>query len=171
MSFSEMHLPEFEAEMTNTRKMLECVPDGKFHYRPHPKSMTLGTLATHVAGIPGWTTITVGQDELDLPSGMKPEVDANRAELLARFDKGVADARAALKGCSDEKWHQTWTFKVDGQILMQMPRAAVLRMMIISHLIHHRAQLGVYLRLNDVAIPGMYGPSADEAPMGKSQTA
>jgi uncharacterized damage-inducible protein DinB len=171
MPFSEMLLPEFEEEMKNTRKILECVPDGKFDYRPHPKSMTLGEVATHVAGIPGWTTTAVGQDELDMPSDTKPEIDSSRAQLLARFDKGVADARTALKTCSDAKWQQTWTFKIDGQTLMQMPRAAVMRMMIMSHLIHHRAQLGVYLRLNDVAIPGMYGPSADEAPMGKSQTA
>jgi uncharacterized damage-inducible protein DinB len=171
MPFSQTLLPEFEEEMKNTRRILECVPDGKFDFQPHPKSMTLGQLATHVATLPGWTNSAVDMDVLDMPSDFKPEFMNTRAELLAAFDKGVAEARAKLVSCSDEKWQQTWTFKVDGKTILEMPRAVVTRSMIINHLIHHRAQLGVYLRLNDVAFPGMYGPSADEPVLGKAQAA
>ncbi len=171
MPFSQSLLPEFEEEMKNTRKMLECVPDGKFDYRPHPKSMTLAELATHVAGVPGWTPMIIDLEIFDLPADTKPDLDSTRAQLLQRFDKGVAQAREKVASCSDEKWQQIWTFKFGGQTMLEMPRASVMRSVIMNHLIHHRAQLGVYLRLNDVAIPGMYGPSADETPMSAAKSA
>lgn len=165
MPFSQTLLPEFDQEMKNTRKILECVPDGKFEYKPHTKSMTLGGLATHVAGLPSWTNFTLDSEELDLTPDFKQEVATSRAELLAMFDKNVADARKKIAAASDPDWQVTWTLKVSGKVFMSMPRSAVMRGSIMNHLIHHRAQLGVYLRLNDVAIPGMYGPSADEMNM------
>ena len=162
MPFSQTLLPEFDEEMKNTRKILECVPDGKFDYQPHPKSMNLGRLAGHVAELPSWTTFTLDREVLEIGSDFKPDVIATRAELLSKFDQHVADARKAITAASDADWAVTWTFKWDGKVIMSMPRSAVMRGVIMNHMIHHRAQLGVFLRLNDVAIPGMYGPSADE---------
>jgi len=166
MSFTQTLLPEFDEEMKNTRKVLECVPDGKFDYLPHPRSMALGRLATHVADLPSWAVITVNQDVLDMEPGFKPHIATTRAELLEIFDKGVAEAKEKIAATGDEKWSQIWTFKIGGKTLLTMPRTAVMRSMVMNHLIHHRAQLGVYLRLNDIAIPGMYGPSADDPKFG-----
>jgi uncharacterized damage-inducible protein DinB len=162
MPFSETLLPEFDEEMKNTRKMLECVPDGKFDFQPHPKSMKLGRLATHVAEIPSWTTFIVDQEVLDLQPDHKPSFATSRAELLQNFDKNVAEARKRIAATNDDHWRKVWTFKYAGQTIMSMPRSEVMRGTVMNHLIHHRAQLGVFLRLNNVAIPGMYGPSADE---------
>lgn len=171
MSFSQTLLPEFDEEMKNTRKILECVPDGKFDYLPHTKSMSLGRLASHVAELPAWASTTLDTEVLEMGPEFKPNVAATRQELLQIFDKGVADARAKIAAATDAAWQVTWTFKYDGKTVMSMPRAAVVRSVVMNHLIHHRAQLGVYLRLNDVAIPGMYGPSADEMKFWESSTA
>lgn len=162
MPFSQSLLPEFDEEMKNTRKLLECVPDGKFDYQPHPKSMTLGRLASHVAEMPGWGSTTLDTELLEMQPGMKPQVAGTRAELLEMFDQGVAGARAKIAAATDEDWSKIWTFKYAGKTVIELPRSAVMRGVVMNHLIHHRAQLGVYLRLNEVAIPGMYGPSADE---------
>lgn len=162
MSVSEMLLPEFDEEMKNTRKLLECCPDGKFDYQPHPKSMTLGRLATHVAELPSWASMTLENEVLDIPPDYKPTIAATRAEVLAIFDRSATEGRAKIAAATDEQWSKTWTLKFAGNTIMSMPRTAVVRSMMMNHLIHHRAQLGVFLRLNDVAIPGMYGPSADE---------
>lgn len=162
MTFSEALLPEFDEEMKNTRKLLECVPDGKFDYQPHPKSMTLGRLASHVAEMPGWAAMTLDTEILDLPPDFKPNVATTRAGLLDMFDTSVSQTRAKITAASDDDWKKIWTFKYAGKTIMSMPRSAVIRGTVMNHLIHHRAQLGVYLRLNDVAFPGMYGPSADE---------
>jgi uncharacterized damage-inducible protein DinB len=162
MPFSENLLPEFDEEMKNTRKILECVPDGKFDYRPHPKSMTLGRLSTHVAEVPSWATFTLDSDVFDLPPDFKPRIATSRAELLSIFDKSVAEARQRIAAASDQDWQKIWTFKVAGKTVMSVPKSVVMRSSIMNHLVHHRAQLGVFLRLNEVAIPGMYGPSADE---------
>ncbi|HWE51631.1 MAG TPA: DinB family protein [Bryobacteraceae bacterium] len=162
MPFSESLLPEFDEEMKNTRKLLECVPDGKFDYQPHPKSMKLGRLASHVAELPGWTDFTLDLEVLEMGSDYKPDIAATKAELLERFDKAALSARQKIAAASDDDWKKIWTFRWEGTTVMSMPRSAVMRGTIMNHLVHHRAQLGVYLRLNDVAIPGMYGPSADE---------
>jgi uncharacterized damage-inducible protein DinB len=162
MPFSKMLLPEFDQEMKNTRRILECIPDGKFDYQPHPKSMTMARLATHVAELPSWTGFTLDQDVLEMPSDYKPYIAQTRAELLNLFDKSVAEARPKIEAASDEQWQKIWTFKYGGQTVLSMPKSAVMRSMIMNHMIHHRAQLGVYLRLNNVEFPGMYGPSADE---------
>ena len=171
MPFGQTLLPEFEQEMKSTRKMLECVPDGKFEYQPHKKSMTLGALATHVALLPGWTTTLLDSEVMDLAPDFKPEYVGSRAELLERFDKGVEAARARLGSTSDEEWKKVWTFRFGGMTMFSDTRTVVMRSTILNHLIHHRAQLGVYLRMLDVAIPGMYGPSADEPNFVKSQAA
>jgi uncharacterized damage-inducible protein DinB len=156
-------LPEFDHEMTVTRKLLERVPDGKFDFTPHPKSMTLGRLAQHVATIPMWGSVTMTQSELDLGIGSPPAPMTTRADLLAAFDKNVAETRAALTGRGDGEMMAPWTLKNSGQTIFSMPRAMVWRSFVLSHLIHHRGQLSVYLRMNDVPLPSMYGPSADEA--------
>jgi uncharacterized damage-inducible protein DinB len=166
MSISKSILPEFDHEMANTRKTLERVPDDKFSWKPHEKSMTLGGLATHLANIPSWTKNTFAADELDIaPPGAPPyklEEAKSTAELLEAFDKHVASARAALEAATDENWQGKWSLLMTGKPIFTLPRTAVMRGFILSHSIHHRAQLGVYLRLLDVPVPSIYGPSADE---------
>ena len=162
MPFSQTLLPEFDEEIQNTRKLLACVPDGKFDYQPHEKSMKLGRLASHVAELPSWTAFTLDREVLELGPDFKPNIAATRAELLEMFEKSAAEAREKISAATDEDWAKIWTFKWDGKTVMSMPRSSVMRGVIMNHLIHHRAQLGVYMRLNDVLIPGMYGPSADE---------
>jgi uncharacterized damage-inducible protein DinB len=162
MNYIEALLGEFDQEMAATRRMLERVPDGKSDWKPHEKSMTLGRLANHVAEIPDWVAVTLRQDSLDLPETYQPEILASRAEILAAFDKHVAEARQALQAADPASLDQTWTLLFGGKLVFSAPRHAVLRGMIMNHLIHHRAQLGVYLRLNDIPVPGLYGPSADE---------
>jgi uncharacterized damage-inducible protein DinB len=168
MAFSQTLLPEFEEEMKNTRKLLESIPDGKLETQQHPRSMTLAQLATHVAQVPGWTKHLLDEEMLDLSTDLKPFVAASRAELLAIFDRGVLEARSRIRAASDEYWQTTWTFKIGGDTVFSMPRAAVMRSTIMNHLIHQRAQLGLYLQTDDVGIPGMYGP-AEEKPLGAAQ--
>ncbi|MEP6716618.1 MAG: DinB family protein [Terriglobia bacterium] len=158
-------LPEFDQEMDSTRKMLERVPDGKFSWKPHAKSMELGRLASHVAELPFWAVETVNRDVLELTPDQKPFIAASTSDLLARFDEVRPLARAAIAGATDAHLAQPWSLKYNGEIVLTLPRATVLRSVVMNHLIHHRAQVGVYLRLLDVAIPGMYGPSADEGRM------
>ncbi len=162
MTISQMLLPEFDEEMSNTRKLLNCVPEDKYSWKPHEKSMTLGRLASHVAELPNWAVETINRETLELTPGTKPFVAGSAVELIARFGKNAAEARAAIAGATDDDLAVEWSLIYGGRKVMTMPRAAVLRSVVMNHLIHHRAQLGVYLRLNDVAIPGMYGPSADE---------
>jgi uncharacterized damage-inducible protein DinB len=162
MTFSEILLPEFDEEMKNTRKLLACVPDGKFDYQPHEKSMTLGRLAAHVAQMPEWGVMTMDREVLELAPDTKPWVAGSRAELLEMFDKHVPAAREKIAAASEEDWKKTWTLIWGGKAVIALPRGTVMRSMVMNHLIHHRAQLGVYLRLNEVMFPGMYGPSADE---------
>jgi uncharacterized damage-inducible protein DinB len=166
MSISESLLPEFDQEMASTRKTLERIPDDKFDWRPHEKSFVMGALVNHLATIPGWTQPTIEQDALDLSPPDAPPYQVvpvkSRQEALDTFDKNVAAARAAIAGASDEHLSKPWSLLAGGKTIFTMPRTAVLRGFIISHIIHHRAQLGIYLRLNDVPVPSIYGPSADE---------
>jgi uncharacterized damage-inducible protein DinB len=169
MAMNEALLPEFDQEMGNTRKTLERVPDDKLGWKPHPKSGTFGWLASHVANIPGWATITVKETGFDMmpkgvPIQMPPE-PKSRKELLEMFDKNVAEARAAIADASDADLRGNWSLLKNGQAMMTLPRIACLRSFVMNHLIHHRAQLGVYLRLNNIAVPPTYGPSADEGSM------
>jgi uncharacterized damage-inducible protein DinB len=163
MTISEMLLPEFDQELANTRKILDCVPEDKFAWKPHEKSMSLGRLASHLADMPQWGVRVIGVDKLEMAPGAKPFVAATKAELLETLDKNVGAAREAIAGASDEHLGKIWTFVFAGHTLFAIPRTAALRSMMMSHIIHHRGQLSVYLRLNDVPIPGMYGPSADGA--------
>jgi uncharacterized damage-inducible protein DinB len=162
----EMLLPEFDMEMDNTRRTLERVPDEKFGWKPHEKSGTLGWMASHVANIPHWAKITMEQDSLDLaPAGGSKYVapkPANRKEVLEVFDKNRAEARAALAAGDDAAYAQPWALLMGGKELFSEPRSAVIRRMVLNHIIHHRGQLTVYLRLLNVPVPGLYGPSADE---------
>lgn len=164
MTIADALLPEFDHEMGVTRRLLERVPEDKLAWRPHAKSYSLGELATHVATIPFWGLPTLTQPELDLGRTNHNTLATSRADLLARFDTHVADTRAALVGRTDAEMMAVWSLKHNGQNLFTMPRTAVWRGFVLNHLIHHRGQLSVYLRLNDVPVPAMYGPSADEAP-------
>ena len=171
MTYSQILLPEIDIEMKNTRKMLECVPDGKFDFQPHPKSMNLARLASHVAELPNWGVMTLEKELLEFGPEDKPQIAATRAELLQMFDKGAAELRRKIEAATDEDWKVTWTCKYMGQVVISEPRSAVMRGAVLNHLIHHRAQLGVFLRLLDVAIPGTYGPSADEMKAWQPETA
>ena len=162
MAMSEALLPEFDEEMKNTRKMLERIPDDKFDYKPHEKSMPLGRLASHVAELPGWAAHTMQTDVLEIQAGQQPYIAKSRQQLLEDFDKNVADGRKLIAAATDADFAKIWTFKYGGQTLFSMPRTAVIRSVVMNHMIHHRAQLSVYLRLNEIEVPGMYGPSADE---------
>jgi uncharacterized damage-inducible protein DinB len=154
---------DFDDEMKNTRKLLERVPldDAHRSFKPHEKSMTLDRLATHVAELPGWAKFALESEELELPEDFKPTIAQSTAELLAMFDKAEKEGREALAATSDEAMHKTWTFKWKGEPVYSDVRTKVVRSFL-NHLVHHRAQLGVYLRLNNIPVPGMYGPSADE---------
>ena len=165
MPLNQALLPEFDHEMANTRKSLERVPDGKFDWKPHPKSMTLGGLATHLSTINHWAEAIVGQDSFDVSSAPPQPAFKSTKEVLDAFDKNAATARNAIAGSSDDKLMKPWSLLKGGQAIFTLPRVAVLRSFILNHTIHHRAQLGVYLRLNDVPVPSIYGPSADEGNM------
>ncbi len=166
MPINQALLGEFDQEMANTRKTLERVPEDKFSWKPHAKSGTMIWLAGHVAHLPGWAKETLERDSLDVaPPGQpaaQPEVPKSRKELLELFDRSVAAGRAALSKASDEHLTKPWTLLAGGKTVFTMPRIVVFRSFVMNHLIHHRAQLGVYLRLNDIAVPAIYGPSADE---------
>lgn len=166
MSFSQSILPEFDIEMANTRKMLERVPGDKFAWKPHAKSWSMGDLATHVANLPSWTEQTLTREAFDVNPKDAPaervEPAGSTNELLERFDQHVAKARELISSTDDEDFMKPWTLLSGGETVFTLPRAAVLRSFVMNHIIHHRAQLGVYLRLNDVPVPSIYGPSADE---------
>jgi uncharacterized damage-inducible protein DinB len=166
MGLSESLLPEFDNEMTGTRKTLERVPYEKFDWKPHEKSTAMGKLATHLTNICIWTIYVIEKDSVDLLPDGKPLPGAERAksqtERLALFDDSVAKARTALAEASDADLLKHWTLIANGKTIRTMPKMAALRGFIMNHMIHHRAQLGVYLRLNDLPVPGVYGPSADE---------
>ncbi len=166
MALSEALLPEFDHEMATLRKTLERVRDDKFGWKPHEKSMTMGRLAMHLAEIPGWGTLTISTDSLDLapPGGapFKPRVAESRQQVLDVFDKNIREARHSITGASDDHLLKPWSLLSGGKTILTLPRIACLRSFVMSHAIHHRAQLGVYLRLNDIPVPATYGPSADE---------
>ncbi|MGH9398695.1 MAG: DinB family protein [Terriglobia bacterium] len=166
MKLNDALLPEFDQEMSNTRKTLERIPEDKLAWKPHEKSMPLGRLAGHVAELPGFATTIIETDSLNLSEReYKPLIPTSRQQVLDAFDKKIAEARAAIAGASDDRMMKPWSLEYQGKTLFTMPRAAVVRSMMLNHIIHHRAQLGVYLRLNDVPVPAIYGPSADETGM------
>jgi len=175
MTIGQSMLPEFDQEMQNTRKTLERIPDEKWNWKPHEKSGTLGWLAGHVGTVPEWITMTINTQELDYapvngPAYEPPKI-SNRQEVLAAFDKGAAEARAALAGVSDQDIMKNWKLLAGGQEVFTLPRIACIRGMCLNHLIHHRGQLTVYFRLIGVPVPGLYGPSADEGQPGSNAAA
>jgi uncharacterized damage-inducible protein DinB len=167
MTISETLLPEFEREMKCARRTLERVPDDKLDWRPHAKSMTLGQLAGHVAEIPGLGTAALKTPGLDLaarPEGYKPCIVESQRHAIEMFDKNVDEVRAAIAETNEAQWAERWKLSAGDKVFFHGPRMLAVRALMFSHLIHHRAQLGVYLRLNDVPVPAVYGPSADEGP-------
>jgi uncharacterized damage-inducible protein DinB len=166
MNFQKDLIAEYDRETAKTRKMLEAIPaDADFNYKPHPKSMSLGKLTGHLTDMTGdWALNTLTKDKMDLPADFKWEayVPKSKAELLEKFDKELPAVRAAVAAVPAEKWDLQWQFIFGGHAWIDDPRYQVFREAVLNHMIHHRAQLGVYLRLLNAKIPGMYGPSADE---------
>lgn len=163
MNLIDPVLAELAHEAATTRRLLERVPAQRLTWTPHQKSMNLGRLATHIAEIPGWVGSIVEQDEFDIgASGYVPPTLSSVNEIVAMFDKNVAMATEGLKRQGNERLLANWQFKKNGQLVMQMPRVAMIRSFLMNHLIHHRGQLSVYLRLQDVPLPSIYGPTADE---------
>jgi uncharacterized damage-inducible protein DinB len=160
MSIAETLLPEFDQEMATTRRLLERVPSDKGQWKPHPKSFSLGHLAQLLSWMPGWITTTLRQTELNLGTTAGYSLETTET-LLAGFDRNVREAREALASSRDADFDVPWSLKSGDRAIFTLPRGAVVRMHI-SHLVHHRGQLSVYLRLNDVPLPSIYGPTADE---------
>lgn len=167
MSISEKLLPEFDREFSTTHKFLALIPDDKISWKPHPKSMELGRLASHISDFSerAWQVLTqpervVTPEELAQRAGAWKS--ATRESIVGRFDGRLGKAREALASTEDAKWDTSWRLVFNGRKVFDGPRGVAYRTIVVSHMIHHRAQLGVYLRLNDIAIPGSYGPSADE---------
>ncbi|GGJ22322.1 DinB family protein [Deinococcus roseus] len=160
---NQLLFPDLDQEFAVTRKLLERVPMEQADFKPHPKSFTLQALANHVAGFPDWGLQTIQQDVLDFAEEGEPSKPlTTREALLEHFDRKAQEFKAALSQLSDEALQTIWTMKSGDQIYVQGPRGEILRNGILSHLVHHRAQLGVYLRLLDVPVPSSYGPTADE---------
>jgi uncharacterized damage-inducible protein DinB len=165
VAIKDLLLPEYDHEMAVTRRLLERAPEAEFAWKPHEKSWPLGSLAAHLANLPRWTSALLEHAEFDMadaaaiPRGTMP---ASRIELLERFDANVAAARKLIDTRSDQDWLSMWTFKNAGETMFTMPRVAALRSFVMNHSVHHRGQFSVYLRLRDVPVPAMYGPSADE---------
>jgi len=155
-------LPEFDLEMANTRKTLERVPDDRLDYKVHDKSYSLLQLAGHLANIPSWASMILLQDELDMSGPFERDEPKNVAEILAEFDRNVFAAREILEGVDAKAMASTWTLKQGNEALFSMPKAMTFRLWVLNHSIHHRAQLTVNLRLLDLPVPALYGPSADE---------
>ena len=165
MAIAESMLPEFDHETATTRTLLERVPETRAGWKPHAKSMSLGELAMHIANILAWTPITLKQTEFDTnpPGGQNdtPPKYESTAGLLAAYDEGVKAARVMLANASDPEMMVPWALKSAGKTIFSMPRAGVFRSFVMNHAIHHRGQLSVYLRLCDVPLPAIYGPTAD----------
>jgi uncharacterized damage-inducible protein DinB len=166
MSYAESLLPEFDHEMASTRKVLERIPDSKLDWKAHEKSNTIGWNANHLAELPGWAISIFeapGYDfaPVDGPRYQSPNLKTTK-EIVALFDENVAKARKAIAAAKDESMADPWTLRGGEHLIFTMPRAAVVRGFLMSHIIHHRAILTVYLRLNDIPVPALYGPSGDE---------
>jgi uncharacterized damage-inducible protein DinB len=166
MSYAASLLPEFDREMASTRKVLERIPDNKLDWKAHPKSNTMGWNANHLADLPGWSVSILTEPGYDFaPVGGKqyqmPALKSTK-EIVALFDRNVASARKAIESLKDESLGDPWTLRGGDRVIFTMPRVAVIRGFLMNHIIHHRAILSVYLRLNDIPVPALYGPSGDE---------
>lgn len=169
MRIGQAMIPEFEMEMANTRKVLEQIPDDKLDWKIHDKSNTIGWVANHLADIPHWIDMTINYDTLDVEplagQPYKSPSEQTTAAILSLFDKNVAEGRALLDTVEDAALNEPWRLLKQGAEIMTLPRLVVLRTWVLNHSIHHRAHLCVYLRVNDLPVPGLYGPSADEPGM------
>lgn len=166
MATRDALLPEFDHEMAVMRKVLARVPLVQGQWKPHARSMSLGALASHLADIPGWLPAIMRADHYDMKEEDEGVVakHATVEALLAEFDENVRKARALIDGASEAEWQQPWALRQNGETILTMPRAVVVRTFLLNHAIHHRGQLSVYLRLREVPVPAIYGPSADEQP-------
>jgi uncharacterized damage-inducible protein DinB len=163
MSFNTALIAELKHESANTRKMLERVPTDKLDWQPHEKSMKLERLASHIAELPIWFERIINSNEFDFATAvLKREPKENSEAIVELFDERLASAIKALESASDENLSDAWTFRRGEQVIFQCPKRVALRSMGFNHIYHHRGQLSVYLRLLDIPVPGMYGPSADE---------
>ncbi len=162
MAINDGLIGELNYEAAATRKVLERIPAEKYDWRPHEKSMTMYELATHVADMFSWYSATLDRDELDFAAGYEQPKPANTEELVALFDKNVKAAQASLQNAAPEIFANDWTLRSGENIIFTMPKSATLRTFVVNHIVHHRGQLSVYLRLNDIPVPALYGPSADE---------
>ena len=162
MTIPELLLLEFDEEMPGIRKILERVPETNFSWKPHEKSMTLGRLASHIAELPARCATIITTENYVRQPGTAPFLASSSAELVSRFDTTSSEARTALAELSEDQLSVIWSLKMGDRTMASMPRVMAIRRVFMNHLIHHRAQLGVFLRLLDVPIPGMYGPSADD---------
>ena len=165
MAIKDALIPEFDHEMATTRRLLDRVPEAEFDWKPHDKSMSLGQLAGHISNLPVWCSVTLESTELDLDAAgddIRLAKPTTHAELVAKFDRGTAAARALLAKSTDAELMAPWTLKKGTHELFTMPRISAVRSFVMNHLIHHRGQLSVYLRLKNVPLPPMYGPTADE---------
>jgi uncharacterized damage-inducible protein DinB len=166
MSATKAMIAEFEAEAATTRRVLERVPSDKLGWKPHDKSMSLGTLAMHIAGGPGFISSWAVKDSFTMTGASEPEAKST-ADILAAHDASVAQTKSNIAAVGDAGLGTIWEFKTpDGKTMMSMPKAALLRSIALNHIYHHRGQLSVYLRLLNVPVPSIYGPSADERPGG-----
>ena len=167
MRISDALLPELDQELATTRKCLARIPEDKFTYKPHPKSFDMGSLAIHIATMLQWGVVTLQSDSFDYaPVDGEPWVPptaTTNAELLAIFDKGAAEFRSALAATENDVMMKPWSLAGGGKVMFTMPKIAVIRGMIFNHIVHHRGQLSVYMRMCDIPVPSIYGPSADEA--------
>lgn len=163
-TIAELLLAELERESAGTRRVLERVPEGKNDWKPHEKSMPLGYLAGLVATMPGWAAAMIDQDELDVTAAgeYQTRIWSSKAELLQAFDTALEKARKSLAAATDEHLMTTWRMRAGGHVVSEQPRYVAIRDGAFNHLAHHRGQLTVYLRLNDVPVPSLYGPTADE---------
>ncbi len=157
-----MLIPEFDHEFAETRRALERIPEDRFEWKPHDKSFSLHALAAHLAEVPRWVPVTLHTDVFDLDEPYERVVPETKEEILAHFDEAVAEARGMIAGVTADQLASGWSMKQGGEVVLSMPKGAVLRSFIFNHNVHHRAQLGMYLRLLDVPVPGHYGPTADE---------
>lgn len=168
MSIAQGLAPEFDQEMATTRRLLERLPDDKFGWQPHEKSWTVAQLGSHIVEMLSWGSTTLKETSFDMqPPGAepyKPWVAESTKALLEKFDAGVAENKALISGASDADYMTDWSLLTGGNTLFTMPRVAVMRAFVFNHIIHHRGQLSVYLRLLNIPVPAIYGPSADEQP-------
>ena len=162
LNIAQLVFGDYDHELNQTRRLLEAIPEDQLEYKPHAKSWALGPLARHVAQIPWWFTETARRDEYDISTFDKVPPPTSKQEILDAFDTNAADARVALEELTPEALARPWTLRAGSHVIFTMPKGLTLRNFAISHMVHHRAQLTIYLRLLNAKVPGLYGPSADE---------